>query len=195
MYPCDPENIFGKRYLTTKFLMNQNIPFNRIREWECEGRIVKMDRGLYSLPGTETDVLALIQNRYDRCVFSGITALSIHGLTNHVSENCYVTFPKGYNPSSIRECVWDLSISRSIPRIFEAGIETKITKNGNAVRVYNKERTLCDSLRGNGLPPFILNSAMRMYLEGDGRDVDSLLMYADLLRVRNKAETFIRLYG
>ena len=189
-----PEEIFGKGYMTTEKLMASGIPFNRINEWLSSGTIEKTDRGVYCLPGTKRDDLALIQYRYDRCIFSGITALSILGLSDHISESIHVTFPQGYNPSSLNGCQWNLSVTRSVPKIYETGITTAVTSYGNEIRVYDRERSLCDILRGKGMPPFIVKTAMRRYLSSPDRDVDLLRNYADLLHVSDRIEPFIELF-
>ena len=147
-----PSDIFGKGYMTTEQIMCQGVPFNVIDEWLSSSLIERADRGVYCLPRTKKDELALIQYRYDRCIFSGITALSLHGLSDHISEHYHVSFPQGYNPSSLKDCQWDLSITRSVPKIYGLGKTTVRTELGNEICVYDRERSLCDILRGKGLP-------------------------------------------
>lgn len=189
-----PGEVFGKGYKTTEQLMCQGIPFSRINEWLSSGRIEKVDRGVYALPNAKRDELALIQYRYDRCIFSGITALSIHGLSDHISESYHVTFPQGYNPSSLKDCGWNLSITRSLPKIYDLGATTVTNEQGNEIRVYNRERSLCDILRGKGMPPFIVKTAMRRYFNTPDRDVDLLRSYSEKLHVKDRMESFIELY-
>ena len=189
-----PGEIFGKGYMTTEKLMVSGVPFNRINEWLSSGAIEKADRGVYCLPETKRDDLALIQYKYDRCVFSGITALSVLGLSDHISDSIHVTFPQGYNPSSLNDCQWNLSVTRSVPKIYETGITTAVTAYGNEIRVYDMERSLCDILRGKGMSPFIVKTAMRRYLSSPDRDVDLLRNYADLLHVSDRIEPFIELF-
>ena len=190
----DPKDIFGKGYMTTQQLMCQGIPFSRIDGWLREGSIEKADRGVYCLPGTKRDDLALIQYRYDKCIFSGITALSLHGLTDHLSDSYYVTFPQGYNPSSLKDCSWNLSVTRSLPKIYDLGIEEFKTVQGNTVNVYDMERTICDVLRGKGIAPFILKTAFKRYMGRPDKDLNRLSSYADILHVKEKIENLTRFY-
>lgn len=192
--PCNPDDIFRKGYMTTEQLMCQNIPFNRIDEWLSSGRIEKVDRGVYCLPGTRRDDLALIQYRYDKGIFSGITALSLHGLSDHISEQYHITFPQGYNPSSLKDCGWNLSITRSIPRIYGMGITEISTPAGNEIKVYDEERSLCEILRGKGMSPFIVRTAMKRYFGRPERDVDLLREYAEILHVSDRIERFLDIY-
>ena len=192
--PKTPEEIFQGHYLSTEQLMCQNIPFSQIGKWLSSGRIEKIDRGIYCLPNTQRDDLALLQYRYDKCIFSGITALSLHGLTDHISEYYHVSFPQGYNPSSLRDCPWNISVTRSVPKIYGLGIMKMRTKTGNEISVYDRERSLCDVLRGKGLPPFIVRTAMKRYFNSSDKDVSKLKEYAQLLHVSDRIDRFIELY-
>lgn len=191
----EPRKIFGKGYMTTEELMSQNIPFSMISRWVSDNKIVRIDRGLYSLPGSERDELALISRRYDRGVFSGITALPLLGLSDHVSERFYMTFPKGYNPSSLKDCGWNLSITRVLPKLYDLGLTETRTPCGNVVPVYDRERTLCDLFRGNGTSSYISNEAMKRYFRSGSTDIPRLREYSDILRVRQKIEPYIRMFG
>ena len=92
--------------------------------------VIRTSRETDALQNAKRDELALIQYRYDKCIFSGITALSIHGLSDHISESYHVTFPQGYNPSSLKDCGWNLSITRSLPKIYDLGATTVKTEQG-----------------------------------------------------------------
>lgn len=187
----DEFNSSDQGYITLEWAIRNRIPFNRIREMESEGKIIKIDRGLYSLPGTVKDDMFILQHRYSKGIYSGITALSIHGLTDHVSENYYMTFPKGYNPSSLRMTNWHIDITRVIPELYSLGIEEILSPKGNALRVYNKERTICDVLRGQGISKYILNNAIKTYFDSGSYDIARLKEYSKLLHVGRKVDYYI----
>ena len=188
------EELFGRHYLSTEQLMCQGVPFSRIDRWLSDGSIKKIDRGVYGLSNVKKDDFALIQYRYDRCIFSGITALSLHGLSDHISESYHVTLPQGYNPSSLKDCPWELSITRSVPEIYDLGKTKNITEQGNEITVYDKERSLCDILRGKGMPPFIVKAAMKRYFSSPDRDPELLRYYAEELHVSDRVSFFLELY-
>ncbi len=189
-----PSDVFGKGYMTTERIMSQGIPFNRIDEWLSSGQIEKADRGVYCLPGTKKDELALIQYRYDKCIFSGITALSLHGLSDHISEYHHISLPQGYNPSSLRNNDLKISVTRSVPKIYELGRTAIETEYGNTINVYDKERSLCDVLRGKGMSPFIVRTAMKRYLTSPERDTKLLLNYSEMLHVRDRVIRYIEMF-
>ena len=189
------EELFGRHYLSTEQLMCQGVPFSRIDRWHSDGSIKKIDRGVYGLSNVKKDDFALIQYRYDRCIFSGITALSLHGLSDHISESYHITLPQGYNPSSLKDCPWELSITRSVPKIYDLGKTEIATEQGNVITVYDKERSLCDILRGRGMPPFIVKAAMKRYFTSYDKDPDLLRYYAEELHVSDRVSFFLELHA
>ena len=188
------EELFGKGYLTTERLMCQGIPFSRIDEWLSSGKIIKVDRGVYSLPNAPKDEMALIQYRYDRCIYSGITALSLHGLSDHISDSYHITFPQGYNPSSLKDCLWNIDIKRCIPKIYELGKTDMWTRYGNEISVYDMERSLCDIVRGKGMSPFIVKTAMKRYFTSSEKDVPLLRSYAEELHVSDRIAWYSEMF-
>lgn len=187
----DEFNLPNQGYITAEWAIRNRIPFNRIREMESEGKIVKVDRGLYSSPGTVTDEMFVLQHRYSKGIFSGITALSLHGLTDHISENYYMTFPKGYNPASLNMTGWHIDVTRVIPELYNLGIEETLSPNGNTLKAYNRERTICDILRGQGISRYILNNAIKTYFDSGSYDIVKLKEYSKLLHVSRKVDYYI----
>ena len=188
------KDVLKKGYSTTEQLMCQGIPFSRIDYWLSSGEIEKADRGVYCLPGTKKDDLALIQYRYDRCIFSGITALSLHGLSDHISESYHITLPQGYNPSSLKDCPWNLTITRSVPRIYELGRIEFTDAENNTISIYDRERSLCDIVRGKGMSPFIVKTAMKRYFSSSDKDLNLLRSYAEELHVSDRIAWYSELY-
>ena len=189
------KDVLKKGYSTTEQLMCQGIPFSRIDNWLSSGEIEKADRGIYCLPGTKRDDYALIQYRYDRCIFSGITALSLHGLSDHISESYHITLPQGYNPSSLKDCPWNLTIKRSVPKIYELGKIEFVDSENNTISIYSKERSLCDIVRGKGMSPFIVKTAMKRYFGSSDKDTNLLRSYAEELHVSDRIAWLSELYN
>ena len=188
------KDVLKKGYSTTEQLMCQGVPFSRIDHWLSSGEIEKVDRGVYCLPGTKKDDLALIQYRYDKCIFSGITALSLHGLSDHISESYHITLPQGYNPSSLKDCPWNLTIKRSVPKIYEMGRIEFTDAENNTISIYDRERSLCDIVRGKGMSPFIVKTAMKRYFNSSDRDTNLLRSYAEELHVSDRIAWYSELY-
>lgn len=60
------------------------------------------------------------------------------------------------------------------------------TPYGNQVKVYDKERTVCDCLRKkNSLDNDLVFEAVKRYLKGPEADYAKLLKYAEIFNVRD----------
>ncbi len=71
------------------------------------------------------------------------------------------------------------------------GVEYGKTPFGRNIRVYNKERTICDIVRKrNVIDSAIINEGIRRYLSEKEKDIPKLLQYAEKFRV----EKIIRQY-
>ena len=144
------------------------------------GALVRLKRGLYALAtGDKRSELVDLQRAVPGAVFCLGTALSVHSIgtweppevqlaIRRDSRIALPEFPpvKLFSFSGIR---------------YELGIVERATEAG-AIRVYDREKTLCDVVRfRNSLGIDIAMEALREYLKGRGRDIPRLLEYAKLL--------------
>lgn len=64
--------------------------------------------------------------------------------------------------------------------------------NGVKVRIYNRERTICDVLRyANKLDREVFNNAILRYIKDQNRNGKRLMEYAKKLRVAEKVKTYV----
>ena len=189
MDKINPDN----KLVTLEWALRNGVSFARIKDSVSSGELIKIDRGLYAVPGTHIDDLFIIQHRYSKGIYSGLTALSLNGLTEHESMRIFMTFPKGYNPSSLKDDTWHIDVTRVIPELYGIGVRECRTENGTVIRTYGPERTLCDCLRGKGISRYILNDAMRRYFSSDYADIDLLREYSVKLHVAQKIESYIQM--
>jgi predicted transcriptional regulator of viral defense system len=64
--------------------------------------------------------------------------------------------------------------------------------DGNLIRIYDKERTICDCLRYMGkMDKEIFNKAIRCYVEDNEKNIPRLSEYAKKLRIAQKVKTII----
>lgn len=77
------------------------------------------------------------------------------------------------------------------PSILELGA-TKGEIDGNTVRIYDKERTICDCLRYIGkMDRETFNKGIQSYIADSDRNIPRLLEYAKKLRVMQKVKTIL----
>src|SRR5690554_1981834 len=75
-------------------------------------------------------------------------------------------------------------------KFLEIGI-TKYEMNGVKIRIYDKERTICDVLRyANKLKREIFNTAVQSYIKDKEKNISRLMEYAKKLRVTQKVKNY-----
>lgn len=106
-----------------------------------QGRLFRADRGIYITEDGDLDDYYFFQLRNQRCIYSYQSALYLHGLTDRIPYQKEVTVYSGYNSSHIGKDVIVHYVKRNW---YELGISEGMTIFGNPVRVYDRERTICD---------------------------------------------------
>lgn len=77
------------------------------------------------------------------------------------------------------------------PAILEMGL-TNAVLDGHAVRIYDKDRVICDCLRyRNKMDKEIFNKAIQHYISDPEKSIPRLLAYAEPLRVKKMAKDLI----
>jgi hypothetical protein len=75
---------------------------------------------------------------------------------------------------------------------YDLGVAEVKTPAGNTVRAFDAERTLCELLkRGQNTDIQIVTDAFRQYVRKPGRDLHKLSGYAKLLRVEERARSYL----
>lgn len=148
------------------------------------GELSRFGYGLYVRTDVWEDELYLLQKIYKRGIYSHDTALYLLNYSERTPAHYTMTFPKGYNSSSLKQK--NIRIKRVVPSNYSFGITEVTSPCGNPLRVYNLERTLCDILRGNDGDIQIVGAAMKRYAAAKEKDIHRLMQYADLLRVKPK---------
>lgn len=138
------DNIGG--YITTEDVRNANISSWFLSDFVKRNGLNKIAPGFYADNSYFPDDYYIIQKRYPKYIFSGMSALYIHHLTDKIPVNIEVCAPQGYNPT--RNKMKSLSIRKiSNPDVYNLGISELKTPFGNKVKVYDEERTICDLIK------------------------------------------------
>lgn len=149
-----------------------------------KGEIYRFGRGLYVRSDTWEDDFYLLQRKYSRGIYSHDTALYLLGYSDRTPAKYTMTFPKGYNATSLKQ--ENIIVKRVVPENYDFGIIEVKSPSGNPIRVYNLERTLCDILRSSGSDIQIISDAMKRYAASNEKNIHRLMQYAAQLRVKPK---------
>lgn len=182
----------NKGILTSGEVSESGIPRYYLSNMVETGDIVRIERGIYTLPDVWEDELFFLQYKLSKGIFSHETALYLHNMTDRTPIRYTMTFPSGYNTKHLKNKHIIIKLSRKDN--YEMGIQTISSFNGNIIRVYDIERTLCDILiTRNRTDIQIINQAMKLYAGSKNKNLLKLMEYADKLRVRTKVSNYMEI--
>ncbi len=154
-----------------------------------KANLVKIAHGVYSSEDSWPDRLYQLQIRNRKIIFSHESALYLHGLSDRESYLPVVTVRRGYNASHLKKD--NVKVHTVIPDWFEIGLSSKETPVGNIIRVYDKERCICDMIREKKKMDIqIFHIAMNSYFRGSDKDIHKLLKYASIFKIEDKLRQY-----
>ena len=133
-------------YITREDVDAANISSWFLTDFVRKNNLTKIAPGYYASESFFADDYFILQRRYPKFIFTDMSALYLHHLTDKIPQDIEVVAPQGYNPS--RKKIDNLSIRRiSDEKIYNLGIVEIKTNLGNNVKVYDEERTICDIIK------------------------------------------------
>ncbi len=135
-------------YVTAKELSSKGfrreLPLRLIEE----GRLLREARGIYRLPETNPDPCFVLQYACPKAVFSYETALFFqHLITEEVQTHLSITVPQGFNITRLKNICPNLTAHYVQPERLELGLSYGTSPEGNPIRLYNRERCICDIIK------------------------------------------------
>jgi len=166
------------------------IPRVYLQMMVSEGRLERIDRGIYIYDGAIEDEMFVMQKKYSKLIYSHETALFIHGLSDRTPFEYAATVPSGYKVvPNIAERFKVYYIKREF---HELGMEILDSSFGNQIRVYNIERTICDIIKSRSrIDIQIFNEALRRFVKMKSPDYSVLMDYAKKLRVETVLNKYL----
>jgi len=163
-----------------------------------EGAIIKVKPGLYRLANVGPAVLPLLmgkgpgstisQEMMDVCkalphgVICLASALAFYDLTTFNPSEIYVAVPNAAKAPKID--FPPLRVFYFRERFYKAGIE-RIEVPGCTIKIYNKEKTICDMFRYRSkYGEDLALEGLRTYLSRKGANVNKLRKYAEICQVK-----------
>ena len=178
--------------VTSAMVTKSGLSRGIIRYLCDRGKLEQSGRGVYILPEILGDEIYTLQIRYKRGIFSHDTALFLWGLTDRTPNQYCMTFPASYNVSSARAN--NIRTSQSVDSLFELGLTEIKTPAQNTVRVYNRERTLCDILRKvNNADIQLITQAFKEYVRSPDRNISLLSEYSEIFKVSDKVRPYLEI--
>lgn len=174
-----------KKYITTKEVENVGISRRFLGFLVAKNKIIRLSRGIYTLPNELEDDYFIIGNKSKYAIFSNLTALYFYGLCDRIPVKYDVTVKSGYKGSLQKNDNINLYYIKK--ENFELGLTNIETNYGNNVRVYDVERSICDIIKNkNKLDLELFNKAIRNYYYSKNKNIIRLYDYAEKLGIYEK---------
>jgi hypothetical protein len=161
-----------------------------VSQYVKEKKMEKVAKGIYITDDVWPDELFIMQARNAAVIFSGETALYLHGLIDREYTDICITVPTGYNATHLKT---DKVRIKYVPRdIYELGVCNVASSSGNMVKAYDKERCICELIRDrNNTEVQNFQTAMKDYMHGKDKKLSRLIEYAEQLRIRNEVMKYV----
>jgi predicted transcriptional regulator of viral defense system len=181
-----------KGFARTKDILAARIHPRDIKRIKDEGQIIKVKRGLYRLAK-----MPLISNQsfidLTRAVPEGVicllSALSYYEMTTFSPTIISMAICRGSRKPKIEYP--PVEFYHFSKKQFEAGI-SEIKIKGHKICIYNPEKTICDCFRyRNKLGLDIAKEGLSEYLKRKDRNLEKLLEYAEICRIKPLLQTWL----
>lgn len=168
---------------------NKGLSKYSVLEYVRQNNMERIAPGVYITEDTWEDRLYLLQIRNRNIVFSHETALNIHNLSDREPFAPVVTVKRGYNAKHLKEA--GVTIHTVRDEWFMLGLTEAKTFAGNPIRIYDKERCICDIVkRKNQMDIQVFQMAITSYFSGKDKDIHRLMEYAKIMQLEDRVRQY-----
>lgn len=190
--------ILGKIFLdynftmTTAQLNKEKLYYRDIQRMLDEGLIEKVKRGYYHwIEDYGTSEVALINSLFPDAVLCMETALFYYKYSDRNPAEWNITVDKNTSRQRTKIDYPFVKAYRVEPALLSLGETNGIIEFTN-VRIYDRDRTICDVLRNmSKMDKEIFNKAIQSYVKDTQKNIPNLMEYAKALRVQKKVNDLI----
>ena len=178
--------------MTTAQLNKEKLYYRDIQRMLDEGLIEKVKRGYYHwIEDYGTSEVALINSLFPDAVFCMETALFFYKYSDRNPAEWNITVDKNTSRQRTNIDYPVIKAYRVEPALLNLG-ETDGIIEFTKVRIYDRDRTICDVLRNmSKMDKEIFNKAIQRYVNDPQKNIPNLMEYAKALRVQKKVNDLI----
>lgn len=182
---------YGGMMRTTQ-LAEEKIFYPQREKLITDGYVEKIRRGYYQWinPDDFSEVGTVIR-LFPDAILCMDTALRYYGYSDRTPGDWHLAVSKDSGKSRFKIDYPFVKPYYVEPAVLELGLTTG-TMDGHAIRIYDKERLICDCLRyRNKMDKEIFNKAIQKYIADPEKSIPKLMEYAGPLRVKKLAKDLI----
>lgn len=178
-------------FIKTSTVESAGISRPMLRKYVADGKLEQIRKGLYVLADDLADEFALIQIQSTKAVFSYGTALYLLGMSDRTPHIFDISVPQGTNISRLKRDNQNIRCHYVQPDVYDVGITEITSPQGAVVRLYDKERCICDLIKDKDKVDIqIYTQAIKDYFNTKA-DRRKLLKYSKALGVEEKVRTYM----
>ena len=177
--------------LKTSELKKMGLTSRQIKRMVQEGIISKIKHGYYELTEYIPNDLVIVARLFPDSVIFLESALFYYGYIDRVPQEIQIAVDR-----SSKTTKYDIEYPMvkpfyMEPRFLEVGVEA-IEIDGVKIRIFNRDRTMCDVLWFEKKMDYeVFSSAIESYIKDPNKVVRNLFEFAEILNIRNKVQTYI----
>ena len=175
----------GEGVITASAAAKAKVPKDAFYRYVKGRGLEKHGRSLYLSKDAFPDEMALLQQRFPKAIFSHDTALFLHGMSEREPIPLSVSVTSGYNSAALKEQGVRIHYVKS--EWHDMGATNVKTPDGNLVRAYDKERSICDMIRRRTSADVTeFNYALRSYASSKDKNLARLSEYARAMNMESR---------
>ena len=173
-------------YITSRDIKRIGMPTVYLTRYVRKHGLRKIARGFYGTKEWLVDPYLVFQYFYPKFIYSFGSAIYLHGLGDAMPNYLEVTGPLNYRPMSTPKD--DIIVhTDTVDQSYNLGIVKVTTGLGNIVKVYDREKTICDLIKHREKVEFeTYVKALTLYAKSKSKNINRLMEYARIMKIEAK---------
>ncbi len=193
----EKKNIIRKTFrenggiLRTSELNNLGLSSRQINKLLKSGEIVRIKRGFYELSDSIYPEEVVIARLFPNSIIFLESALMIYDYTDRIPSAWQIAVDRDSEKMQYQIDYPQINVFYMESKLLEVGVDI-IQIEGLDVKIFNRDRTICDVLRyENKLEREVFSNAIQRYVKDPKINIRRLLEYSETFNIKNKVQTYI----
>ncbi len=177
--------------LKTSELSDLGLSSRQIKKLLDEEIIIKIKCGYYELSGTIPLDEIVIARLFPNAVIFLESALMYYEYTDRIPAAWQIAVNKNSEKSQYKMDNFLVEPYYLEPKFIDVGVDT-IQLQGISIKIYERDRTMCDVLRyEKKIEKEVFSKAIQHYIKDPKKNIRKLYEYAEIFNIKNKVQTYV----
>ena len=177
--------------LKTSELSDLGLSSRQIKKLLDEEIIIKIKYGYYEVSGAIPLEEIVIARLFPNAVIFLESALIHYEYTDRIPSAWQIAVNKNSEKSQYKMDNFIVEPYYLEPKFIEVGVD-KIQMKGITIKIYERDRTICDVLRyEKKIEKEVFSNAIQRYIKDQKKNIRKLYEYAEIFNIKNKVQTYV----